>query len=92
MNDKKTYDWQFTSAPTAFSDGVNIASRSGDTLVLLQFVSYLPGHEIENFRTMMTADGVKGFMDGLAEMLDYYPEKQSAAPKAKKQKKILPVS
>lgn len=72
------------NTPTAFTDGVNIACRK-DGAVLLQFISSTPDAIIENFRTIMTKDGVIELIKDLADSLDYYPvKKKTPQPKVKK--------
>lgn len=60
------------NAPTAFTDGVNIACRV-DGCVLLQFISDTPAVAIENFRTIMTRENVIQLINNLAKTLNHYP-------------------
>jgi hypothetical protein len=72
------------NAPTAFTDGVNIACRT-DGGILLQFISTTPDAIHENFRTIMTKEGAIEFIDDLADSLDHYPiKKKTPSPRTKK--------
>lgn len=81
MASEKKSEWQYSNAPTIYSDIVNIATRNSDDIVLLQFMSYLPDKIMENFRTMMTKEDVIEFMDSAAQILDYYPVKKTTKNK-----------
>jgi hypothetical protein len=89
MTGKETVEWQYSKAPTTYSDAVSIAARSTDSMVLLQFVSFLPNRVFENHRTMMTKDDLKAVVDDLAEMLDYYPVKKDIKKTAAKTRKAV---
>jgi hypothetical protein len=63
-----------STAATAFTDNIKVAVRM-DGIVFLQFVSETPDITVENFRTMMTKDSIKAFIDVLVKATDHYPVK-----------------
>jgi hypothetical protein len=68
----------YSNQPTSFSDGVNIAGRS-DEGILLQFVSETPDSLIENHRTVMARDGAIELLKNLCYVLKYFPTEKEIA-------------
>lgn len=72
----KALKLQLSQTATAFTDGINIATRM-DGCVLLQFISGTPDRIIENFRTIMTKEGATNLLDNLSKALNHYPTKEA---------------
>ena len=74
-----------SNMPTSSTDTFNLAHR-GDGAILLSMLSLLPDNiQVENHRTLISADTAKGLIDALSEILDHYPKKPRK-PRVKKTK------
>lgn len=75
-----------SQTPTSATDYINVGvSENGS--ILLQLISAVPGYAYENHRTVVSADFVEAFIDGLCRLADYYPTKPA---KGKARKKAAP--
>jgi len=80
MNEKVEKETIYSQSPTTVTDGVKVAHRS-DGSFLIQFLSDIPEHFIEQHRTVMSHEGVTKLIDVLTMLANYYPDK----PKNNKQ-------
>lgn len=74
-----------SNTPTSSTDYIHLAqARNGS--VLMQLVSILPKHNIENHRTIISQEFIEPFIDMICELTDYYPEKPKRKTSKKKSK------
>lgn len=59
---------------TSITDTVQIAKRK-DNSVLLRLLSVTPDYLVENHRTVICKDEIITLIDGLCDILKYYPKK-----------------
>jgi hypothetical protein len=69
--------------PPICVDNLNVAIRE-DGISLLRFLTTLPEGSYEQSKLITTTANLKNFIEALCSTLDYYPEKKSQKPAAKK--------
>ena len=74
-----------SNSPTSMTDYVKLASADDGTL-LMQLVSSIPDHFVENHRTVISGHFVETFVDMLCEISDYYPKRPRKKPAKNRRK------
>ncbi len=70
---------------TSITDSVQVAKRK-DNSILLRLLSVTPDYLVENHRTVICKDEIIILIDGLCNMLKYYPIKPLPKKKLVKRK------
>jgi hypothetical protein len=78
-----------SSGQTSFTDKITVALRADD-MILIQFLSELPGMWAENSRTMIRIDTARSLVEVLAKVTNHYPAKPEIEPPppAKSKRKV----
>ena len=64
---------------TLFIDKFFLMRRT-DGMILIRGIQEVPGLEIEGMRFIITENHARSFLDTLAKLIDYYPERAPVKP------------
>ena len=73
-----------SNSPTSSTDFIYLAQADNGS-ILMQLISAIPKHFIENHRTILSAEFIEPLIDMLCDISNYYPKKPKKKSGKKKQ-------